>query len=75
MKGKEKITMLTAYDYSTAKYMDEAGIDIILIGDSMGMVVLGYKNTLSVTVEDIMRHTGAVARGTSNALIVGDLPA
>jgi len=67
--------MLTAYDCSTAKYMDEAGIDIILIGDSMGMVVLGYKNTLSVTVEDIMRHTGAVARGTSNALIVADLPA
>ena len=75
MKGKEKISMLTAYDCSTAKYMDEAGIDIILIGDSMGMVVLGYKNTLSVTVEDIMRHTGAVARGTSNALIVADLPA
>jgi len=75
MKGKEKISMLTAYDYSTAKYMDEVGIDIILIGDSMGMVVLGYKNTLSVTVDDIMRHTGAVARGTSNALIVGDLPA
>ena len=75
MKGREKISMLTAYDCSTAKYMDEAGIDIILIGDSMGMVVLGYKNTLSVTVEDIMRHTGAVARGTSNALIVADLPA
>lgn len=75
MKGKEKISMLTAYDSSTAKYMDEAGIDIMLIGDSMGMVVLGYKNTLSVTVEDIMRHTGAVARGTSNALIVADLPA
>ena len=75
MKGKEKISMLTAYDCSTAKYMDEAGIDIILIGDSMGMVVLGYKNTLSVTVEDIMRHTGAVARGAGNALIVADLPA
>ena len=75
MKGREKISMLTAYDCSTAKYMDEAGIDIILIGDSMGMVVLGYKNTLSVTVEDIMRHTGAVARGASNALIVADLPA
>jgi len=67
--------MLTAYDYSTAKYMDEAGIDIILIGDSMGMVVLGYKNTLSVTINDIMLHTGAVARGASNALIVADLPA
>jgi len=74
MKGKEKISMLTAYDCSTAKYMDEAGIDIILIGDSMGMVVLGYKNTLSVTVDDIMRHTGAVSRSASNALIVADLP-
>ena len=75
MKRKEKITMLTAYDYSTAKYMDGAGIDIILIGDSMGMVVLGYKNTLSVTIEDIMRHTGAVARGAKNALIVADMTA
>ena len=75
MKGKEKISMLTAYDYSTAKYMDEAGIDIILVGDSMGMVVLGYKNTLSVTIEDIMRHTGAVARGAKNALIVADMNA
>jgi len=75
MKGKEKITMLTAYDYSTAKYMDEAGIDIILIGDSMGMVVLGYENTLSVTTEDILRHTGAVSRGSDNALIVADMVA
>ncbi|MDP6599990.1 MAG: 3-methyl-2-oxobutanoate hydroxymethyltransferase, partial [Candidatus Woesearchaeota archaeon] len=70
MKGKEKISMLTAYDCSTARYMDEAGIDIILIGDSLGMVVLGYKNTLSVTTEDIIRHTGAVVRGANNALIV-----
>ena len=75
MKGKEKISMLTAYDCSTARYMDEAGIDIILIGDSLGMVVLGYKNTLSVTTEDIIRHTGAVVRGANNALIVADLPA
>ena len=75
MKGLEKISMLTAYDYSTAKYMDEAGIDIILVGDSLGMVVLGYENTLSVTMEDMVRHTGAVARGASNALIVTDLPA
>tara|TARA_Y100000310_G_scaffold242976_1_gene247294 strand:- start:2392 stop:3162 length:771 start_codon:yes stop_codon:yes gene_type:complete len=75
MKGKEKISMLTAYDYSTAKYMDEAGIDIILIGDSLGMVVLGYENTLSVTMDDMIRHTGAVVRGAKNALIVGDLPA
>jgi len=75
MKGKEKIAMLTAYDFSTAKSMDEAGIDIILIGDSMGMVVLGYKNTLSVTMDDIIRHIGAVSRGTEKALIVGDMPA
>ena len=75
MKGREKIGMLTAYDYSTAKYMDETGIDIILVGDSLGMVVLGYENTLDVTVEDMLRHTGAVARGTTNALIVTDLPA
>ncbi|MBI2651193.1 3-methyl-2-oxobutanoate hydroxymethyltransferase [Candidatus Woesearchaeota archaeon] len=74
MKGKEKITMLTAYDYFTAKAMDEEGIDIILIGDSLGMVVLGYENTLSVTVDDIMRHTGAVARASKNALIVADMP-
>ena len=67
--------MLTAYDYFTAKTMDEAGIDIILIGDSMGMVVLGYENTLSVTVDDIMRATGAVARGAKNALVVADMPA
>ena len=75
MKGKEKIAVLTAYDYSTAKAMDESGVDIILIGDSLGMVVLGYENTLSVTMEDMMRHTGAVARGTKNALVVADMPA
>jgi len=74
MKGKEKITVLTAYDYFTAKMLDEAGIDIILVGDSLGMVVLGYENTLSVTVDDMMRHTGAVARGTKNALIAADMP-
>jgi|SRR3989338_1646079 len=75
MKGKDKIAMLTAYDYSAAKYMDSEGIDIILVGDSIGMVVLGYENTLSVTMEDMLRHTGAVARGAKNALIVGDMPA
>ncbi|MBL7056312.1 3-methyl-2-oxobutanoate hydroxymethyltransferase, partial [Candidatus Woesearchaeota archaeon] len=75
MKGSIKITMLTAYDYPTAKLQDEAGIDIILIGDSLGMVVLGYENTLSVTMDDMMRHTGAVARGAKNALIIGDMPA
>lgn len=75
MKGKEKIAVLTAYDYSTAKYIDGEGIDIILVGDSLGMVVLGYENTLSVTMEDMLRHTSAVARGAKNALIVGDMPA
>ena len=74
MKGKEKIAVLTAYDYSTAKEMDECGIDIALVGDSLGMVVLGYDNTLSVTMEDMMRHAGAVARGTKNALVVADMP-
>jgi len=74
MKGKEKITMLTAYDCFTAKMLDEAGIDIILVGDSLGMVILGYENTLSVSVDDMMRHTGAVARGTKNALIAADMP-
>ena len=75
MKGKEKISMLTAYDYFTSKMEDEAGVDIILIGDSLGMVVLGYENTLSVTIEDTLRHTGAVVRGTKNALVVADMPA
>ncbi len=75
MKGKEKIAVLTAYDYSTAKAMDECGVDIILIGDSLGMVVLGYENTLSVTMDDMLRHTGAVARGTKSALVVADMPA
>ena len=75
MKGKEKIAMLTAYDYFTAKMVDEAGIDLILVGDSLGMVVLGYENTLNVTMDDMLRHTGAVARGAKKALIVSDMPA
>lgn len=66
--------MLTAYDYTTAKLMDEAGINSILIGDSLGMVVLGYEDTLSVTMEDMIRHSQAVARGAKQALIVADLP-
>ena len=65
-KRGEKITMLTAYDYSTAKQEDEAGIDSILIGDSLGMVVLGYENTLQVTMEDMIHHSAAVARGAKN---------
>ena len=70
----DKITMLTAYDYSTAKLMDESGIDSILVGDSLGMVMLGYEDTLSVTMEDMIHHTAAVARGAKNALVVGDMP-
>lgn len=73
-KTGEKLTMLTAYDYSMAKLVDAAGIDGILVGDSLGMVVLGYDNTLQVTVDDIIHHTKAVARGTQNALIVADMP-
>lgn len=70
----EKITMLTGYDYSTAKLMDEAGIDCILVGDSLGMVMLGYQDTLPVTMEDMIHHTRAVARGVKNAMVVADLP-
>ena len=69
-----KLTMLTAYDYSTAKLEDEAGIDGILVGDSLGNVVLGYEDTLSVTVDDMIHHGAAVARGAKNALVVIDMP-
>lgn len=71
---KEKITMLTAYDYTTAKIVDEAGIDTILVGDSLGMTMLGYENTLQVTVDDMIHHTKAVARGAKHAMILGDMP-
>ena len=70
----EKVTMLTAYDYSMAKLIDEAGINMILVGDSLGMVMLGYEDTLSVTMEDMIHHTAAVARGAKNALVVADMP-
>lgn len=70
----QKLTMLTAYDYSMAKIVDEAGIDGILVGDSLGMVMLGYENTLQVTVDDIIHHTKAVARGAKEALIIADMP-
>lgn len=70
----EKISMLTAYDYSTAKLVDQAGIDGILVGDSLGNVMLGYEDTLSVTVEDMIHHGAAVARGAKNALVVVDMP-
>ncbi|WP_346868836.1 3-methyl-2-oxobutanoate hydroxymethyltransferase [Clostridium sp. UBA5119] len=70
----EKITMLTAYDYSMAKIIDSSGINGILVGDSVGMVCLGYEDTISVTMEDMIHHTRAVARGTENALVVADMP-
>jgi len=70
----EPITMLTAYDYPTALSMDQAGVDAILVGDSLGMVVLGYANTLPVTMEEMLHHSRAVARGAKNSLLIGDMP-
>ena len=70
----EKLTMLTAYDYSTAKLIDEAGINAILVGDSLGMVVLGYEDTLSVTMEDMIHHSAAVSRGIKDTLLITDMP-
>lgn len=70
----DKISMLTAYDYSTAKLMDQAGINSLLVGDSLGMVMLGYEDTLYVTMEDMIHHSRAVANGAQNALVVTDLP-
>ncbi len=75
MKQKgEKITMLTAYDHSTAKIIDEVGIPLILVGDSLGMVVLGYESTIPVTMDEMLHHTKAVVRGTKQAMVVGDMP-
>lgn len=70
----EKLTMLTAYDYSTAKLIDEAGVNSILVGDSLGNVILGYDDTVSVTMEDMIHHGAAVARGVKNALVIIDMP-
>ena len=70
----EKITALTAYDYPTARLLDESGIDIILVGDSVGMVVLGYQDTADVTLDEMLHHTRAAARGVKQALLVADMP-
>ena len=70
----ERITMLTAYDYPTAQIVDEAGVDLILVGDTLGMVVLGYDSTIPVTMDDMIHHTRAVVRGSKNAMVIGDMP-
>lgn len=72
--NNKKLSMVTAYDYSMAKLVDEGGIDGILVGDSLGMVTLGYENTLAVTIDDMIHHTKAVSRGANNALVVADMP-
>ncbi len=74
LRRKEKITMLTAYDFPMAKLVEKAGIDLILVGDSLGMVVLGFKDTKSVTMDDMVRHTAAVARGVEKTPVIGDMP-
>src|SRR3989338_5015163 len=77
LKRKEqgqKIAMLTAYDYSMARLVDEAGVDVVLVGDSLGMVVLGYETTTPVTMDEMLHHAKAVRRGVSRALLVGDMP-
>src|SRR5689334_20390577 len=73
-KGKEQITMLTAYDYPTACLLDEAGVDMLLVGDSVATVVYGQPNTLSITMDDMIRHTQAVTHGAKRALVVADMP-
>ena len=73
-KGNAPVSALTAYDYATARLLDEAGVDLLLVGDSLGMVVLGYPDTTHVTLDHMLHHTAAVARGAKNTLILGDLP-
>lgn len=74
MKGVKRISCLTSYDFQMAKILDKAGIDIVLVGDSLGMVVLGYENTLPVTIDEILHHLKAVRRGIKNALLIADMP-
>jgi 3-methyl-2-oxobutanoate hydroxymethyltransferase len=73
-RAGDKITMLTAYDYSTARIVDEAGVPLILVGDTLGMVMLGYETTVPVTMEEMLHHAKAVVRGTRQSLIIGDMP-
>ncbi|MCI4444523.1 MAG: 3-methyl-2-oxobutanoate hydroxymethyltransferase [Candidatus Aminicenantes bacterium] len=73
-KQKQKIIALTAYDYPTARILDECGVDILLVGDSLGMAVLGYENTLPVTMEEMLHHTRAVTRARKRAMVIGDMP-
>jgi len=73
-EDSEKIVMLTAYDYSTARIIDKMGIPLILVGDSLGMVVLGYETTIPVTMDDMLHHTRAVVKGTEQAMVIGDMP-
>ncbi len=75
MKTKgQRIAMMTAYDYTSAMLVDEAGMDVILVGDSLGMVILGYENTLQVTMEDMLHHTRAVSRGAEQSMVIADMP-
>ena len=74
LSNSARITCLTAYDYPTARLLDEAGVDVLLVGDSVGMVVLGYDSTLPVSIEEMLHHTRAVRRGTRRALVVADMP-
>ncbi len=73
-QNEEKIVMITAYDYPSGKYVQQAGVDIILVGDTLGMVVLGYENTLNVTLEDIIHHTKATRKGADDTFLVADMP-
>lgn len=73
-KGKRKLTMVTAYDYITARWVDRSGIDMILVGDSLAMVMLGHEDTLSVTMDEMLHHTKAVVKGARRALVIGDMP-